>query len=171
MPIVIPGPVGGAQFNFVDTLWPSAKSGQAAMAIANDAVLQLVRVGRPLIVTKFRFFPVSNAGNVDVGIYSSDGTTATRLWSSTSTALAPGAPQTITISPSLAMSPGIDYYLVIAVDNNTSTIGYSVDNLGATSTVANQTISFATSFPLPATFTLASGDVTSRRYWLNAAVS
>jgi hypothetical protein len=74
-------------------------------------------------MTKLSVFIGTASGNVDVGIYSSDGTTLTRLVSSGSTAAAgASAVQTITVA-SAALVPSFSYYLAVAPDNATVTIG------------------------------------------------
>jgi hypothetical protein len=118
------------------------------------------RVQPALSVTKLSVFIGTASGNVDVGIYSSDGTTLTRLVSSGSTAAAgASAVQTITVA-SAALVPSFSYYLAVAPDNAIVTIG-RVAITSAISALGKRVQAFTSGFPLPSTLTLSSGVNTS----------
>lgn len=111
----------------------------------------LMRVG----ATFLRAFSLNGtpSGNIDIGVYNENGT---RLWSAGTTAMAgTGAPQTFTISPALYLPRG-RYFLGLAIDNTTATIGRWTGTAGVGGMqkflgVAQQ----ASAFPLPATATFA----------------
>lgn len=155
MPIITQAPPGGAQFDFVSTHGPVARtvSIAAGTQTANSASLGLVRVGRPILITNLSIYIGTASGNVDVGIFTKSGTTFTLVASSGSTAAAgTAAIQTIPLTAVYTLSPGIDYYFGEVADNGTVTIGRSsavavtVPGLGVENGIK------ATLFPL-ATFT------------------
>ena len=98
------------------------------------------------------------SGNVDIGIYNSEGTL---LVSSGSTAQSGvSANQTVNTTDTL-LSPGKWFYLALAVDNTTATLlGVA---LSAAFNQAMGVLSMASAFPLPATATFAS--ITVTRVW------
>lgn len=146
-------PPGGEQLSFVESLDPRGAVGAAAWSTANLASLVLVRVGRPLTISTIKIYIGTASGNVDVGVYSWDGTTATRLASAGSTVAAgASAIQTLTLSASVALVPGKDYFLGFAADNTTVTVG----RLSVVGVIGYQGFRWwgkTASFPLPASFT------------------
>lgn len=162
--------VGGAQFSFVETIPPGAATISFA-SVANIAVLILVRVDRPITVAKLRVRVQTQSGNLDLGIYSSDGTTATRLGSMGSTAVAAAGVQTCTLATPIVLSPGTDYYIALAVDNGTVTFYGGAAGASDIGIIGNRLIHFTASFPLPATLTLASAVSSNRQFWINGAPS
>jgi hypothetical protein len=108
-----------------------ATNGPLATGASNTALAAIVRPPRNLAVTKLQW--VSGAtvsGNYDIGIYDSGGT---RLWSLGATAFpAASTPTTVTVSPTLNLTAGTDYYVLWVCDSATATIR------GNTSTNSNQ---------------------------------
>lgn len=100
----------------------------------------------------------TTSGNVDVGLYSFDGTTYTRLWSKGSTACPAAHTWTSMGNPAVAAVRGTVYFAVIAFDNATATpvsvaayanVGWSQHSAGLT--YRRMSWSKTTAFPLPAT--------------------
>lgn len=146
---------GGGQFDAVES-YPLAAGGTAATLAANTAYLAKVRVSRPVRITQMSYLVGTASGNVDLGVYQSNGTTLTRMGSTGSTAAAGSSViQTIALTATVWINPGVDYYLGIAPDNGTVSIGRVTPNSVVT-TLGRRAVSIATSFPLPATITLSS---------------
>jgi hypothetical protein len=144
---------------FISTMDIEANIGAVALS-ANNAYCARIRVQPALSITKLSVFIGTASGNVDVGVYSSDGTTLTRLVSSGSTAAAgASAVQTITVA-STALVPGFSYYLAVAPDNATVTIG-RVAITSAIAALGKRVQAFTSGFPLPSTLTLSAGVNTS----------
>lgn len=90
------------------------------------------------------------SSNVDVGIYSEDGT---RLYSSGSTAMSgPSVPQFVTLSTPLLLPPG-RYYIAYVCDG-TGARGWAI-TLGADPLRQMASFQQATALPLPASATFA----------------
>jgi hypothetical protein len=147
--------------------WPWAATGGAANAgAANAATLQRFQLAQDVTVAKVAIHIGTQSGNVDVGFFSSDGTTATPLWRSGSTAVAAAGFQEFTPTP-FTLPAGEDLYAVLAADNTTAT--FRVAALGGPSAkYGNLLLNMTTSFPLPSSFTLASGGITNRHFWIYA---
>lgn len=159
---------GGDQMPYVSTL--GLEAGQTAATLtANQAYLVRVRVAKPLTISTLTFFVGTASGNVDAGIYQSDGTTLTRLAAAGSTAAAgASATQTLTLSAPVTLQPGIDYYIAFAADNATVTIARNSVVNSAIPFRGKRALQYATSFPLPASLVLASGAATVVVNWLFA---
>lgn len=154
------------QFDFVQTFDPRASVLATGTLTANKANLSLVRVGKPVTVNGITFYVAAASGNADVGVYSWDGTTATRLASSGSTAVAgTAANQRIALGAAVTLLPGANYYLALALDNATATIG-RFGTLAPPAGAGNKLISKTVSFPLPTTLTGLVADLVSP--WLHA---
>ena len=127
----------------VSSAWPSN----------NYAIFYPFSLSRRITVQSlFCMNGATAAGNIDMGIYTMDGT---RIVSAGSTAQSgTNAIQALTITPT-QLSPGF-YYLAIAASSTSTTIfGHSVY-----SNIYERfmgTAGMASAFPLPATATLASG--------------
>ncbi len=93
------------------------------------------------------------SGNIDVGIYSYDGTTLTRVVSLGSTACPAASVRVVYNIADTALSRGTRYYAAIAFDNATATYG-RLDISGSPIVQPNGGgFTKATSFPLPSTIT------------------
>jgi hypothetical protein len=91
--------------------------------VANTGYWWWFRVDEAITVTTASIDVQATAtGNVVVGIYSSDGTTFTRLAVSAATAIGPSTTiQTIALGSSVTLSPGVDYYAYFAADTASAT--------------------------------------------------
>jgi len=125
---------------------------------ANKAMLCAFQVNHPITVTKARtYIGQATSGNIDLGIYDA---TFHRLASTGSTAASgTWSTQTINLTGSLALVPGVKYWASIAADNATITVRAA---LGAGPGPQDSDCLWygevATSFPLPAgPLTLAAG--------------
>lgn len=88
-------------------------------------------------------------GNVDVGIYSFDGSTMTKVVSLGSTACPAAATRVAYNIADTALTKGTRYYFAIAADNGTATVAFS----SGSAVLAPTNIGYfkASSFPLPST--------------------
>lgn len=155
--------MGGAQLPWVVSINPHGSSGAAG--VANSGYFARVRVGRPLPITRMSCWVGTASGNVDLGIYQSDGTTLTRIASTGPTAVAgTNTTQTIVLTSAVTLAPGVDYYLAIAADNATATFARHVGN-NPMAALENWQITAATVFPLPTSIAL-SGMAASDRYFV-----
>lgn len=146
--------MGGAQWGFASTMDPAMTSGVQTLT-ANRAFLALVRVGRAIPMSQLSVYVGTSSGNLDVGVYVSDGTTLTRLASAGSTAMAgTNTTQTIAVS-AITLSPGQNYYFAVALDNGTGTIGRAGTPGASIGSLGLRTISRDASFPLPASIALS----------------
>ena len=122
---------------------------------ANTAYLTAFQVFRAVSVTKIVGRIGTASGNVDFGLYSSDGTTATLLNATGSIACPTAAVRVINTVTSTALSPGVTYFVAVAFDNATATLAKLGQVVGP-SNVLFQGGKIASSFPLPASVTLSS---------------
>lgn len=162
--------IGGNQMPFVETCPYYAVASSTAPG-ANFLVCFRVRVAKPTPLSAITAYVATQNGNVDVGVYQSDGTTLTKIASSGSTAVgAAGAPQTIALTAGVSLQPGIDYYLAAIVDGTASLGRAAALVAAAVGLVDKQAVTKAQTFPLPATATLASlSSGLSSVFWLHAA--
>lgn len=145
---------GGGQRDFVETIPGSVVTGASTLA-ANTAYGVKVRVAAPVPVASVSIFVTTASGNVDAGIYESDGTTLTRKASSGSVAAAgAGAEQVLAMTAGTVMIPGRDYYVFVSVDNGTVSIHRVLVN-ATISGIRKRVVSIGSSFPLPATIALS----------------
>lgn len=125
----------------------------AATGTANTAYgIFMEPVGVGMTITKIRIQIAVQNGNIDVGLYSWDGTTATRLAALGSTACPGVAVYDADIS-NVDVVPGLRYIIFVAADGATASFyrcDYTVTGVPTLSGIA---VSKATSFPLPATMT------------------
>jgi hypothetical protein len=147
--------------------WPwAATAGVANAGSANAATLMRFRLAEDVPVAKVAIGIGAQSGNVDVGFFTSDGTTATPLWRSGSTPVAAVGYQEFTPTP-FTLPAGTDLYAVLAADNTVAT--FRVATTGASSAkYGNLLLTMASAFPLPSSFTLASGGATNRLFWIYA---
>lgn len=118
MPLLIPGPVGGDQLEFVETYAPIAST--TAAIVSATVYLGRVRVGRPLPVTQLSYVVGTASGNVNLGIYTYDPAAATYAlvaWTASTAAAGSSVTQTIALVTPYVMSPGVDYALAFQADN------------------------------------------------------
>lgn len=161
-------PFGGGQMPFVQTRSVDGLSA-ATFPSANAVVFVRVRVSRSLVISTMRTFIGTASGNIDIGVYQSDGTTLTRLSSTGSTpASGTNAIQAIALASPVTPSPGIDYYFAVAADNTTVTLARSAGTT-VISAIGAQVMTLAASFPLPSTIALGSASGTSYSVWLHGS--
>jgi hypothetical protein len=158
-----PPGVAPDQLEFMSTLGnhPAAAhygNSSTTFSTANNAVLVKFRPFRDLTLTEVRFLvAATSTGNYDIGVYSSGGTL---LWSKGSTAWPTVSTAAgVTVSPSLALTAGTDYWFALAGDNNTATwrgmVESSVDQVKMLDgTYFSRVVGSA--FPLPSTITVGS---------------
>jgi hypothetical protein len=132
-------------------LTSSSGVGSAAYPAADRAHFLPFRVNRPTLITKLMAYNGSTAsGNIDVGIYSHDGT---RLVSTGSTAQSGTSALQVFDVTDTWLGPG-RFYLAVAMDNTTGTLFRAT--LGSTQIDAGIGLLIeASAFPLPATATFA----------------
>lgn len=127
-----------------------ASGGSTVWPVANLAIFVPFALATPLTIAQlFTANGATVSGNIDVGVYTLDGT---RIVSAGSTAHAgTNTLQTYNIADTLL--PAGDYYLAIAMNNTTGTL--SAHALAAIHLNRLGIAQMATAFPLPATATLA----------------
>lgn len=133
----------------------------ATFASADMAFFYPVKVYDPFTAT--RLFVLNGSavsGNIDVGIYSSQGN---RIVSSGSTAQSgTTAIQEFDVTDTI-IYPGV-YYLAVAMDNTTGSL--FANGIGAARIRAAHAFQQSTAFPLPATATFAAYTTTNNAYWI-----
>lgn len=144
-PVIVPYLLesGGSAYNF------GAATG--AWTANNDAYFVPFEIWEPITIQFMYIWNVTPSGNIDLGIYSRDGT---KLASTGSTALS-GSNTTQGVALSLTIGPG-KYYMAAACD----TTGYTpaivtTGLLEVTRARAGGCLKMASAFPLPATATFA----------------
>jgi hypothetical protein len=158
---IVPAP-GGGQASYIETV-PAALSATAAALTANRAYLMHFRVVGPLTLATISVSVGTASGNICAGVYSSDGTTLTRIATTGSVAVVGAAAnQTLTLTTPVEVLPGTDYFLAVAVDNATATIRHVSSLDFAWLALGRRNISIDSAFPLPATIALASTGGSSR---------
>jgi hypothetical protein len=116
---------------------------------ADRAIFVPFVLHEPMVVQRMAVFNALTAtGNVDVGIYTEDGT---RLVSAGSTAMS-GTVAIQSFSISITLAPG-RYYMALAFSSASANIKAATTSLG--STYACGILQMASAFPLPATATFA----------------
>ena len=122
-----------------------------AWPAANQAIYMPFTLPWPYLVERAFWWNGSALGNMDVGIYSSDGT---QLWAATSTAQSGASVlQYVTLGTEMLLRPG-EYYLALANNGTTNRItgnALASATLGRLLGLYQQTSAFA----LPATATFA----------------
>lgn len=120
-----------------------------AYPTANKALFFPFRIGRPFsVVSAFWLNGATVSGNVDVGIYSTDGVRLASVGSTAQTGTA--AVQVAALA--VVVDAGL-YYVAIACDNTTAT--FSRINAGASNQKVGGAAEATSAFVLPATVTLA----------------
>ena len=124
---------------------------------ANVAYLVRFRVLKAETLSSISYWWVSTSGNVDVGIYSDDGATYTRLSSNGGTPTPSGGSQIHAVTFSAAQCvPGINYAMAFALDSASVSIRRSASLLSNGLGIGRQLMAKASSYPLPATIASAS---------------
>lgn len=125
---------------------------------ANTAVLQRFRVAAPFVLGKIAVYNgATSAGNVDAGIYTSDGSTWTRVASNGGVAAgSANAAQEIAMSAAYTLAPGVDYWVAIVASDGTHMMARVNASLTNWSGHGNRVLSKASSYPLPASLTTLS---------------
>lgn len=135
---------------------------------ANQALFSRVpRLQQPITVNYLRYYVGTASGNVDLGIYTWDGSVGFTKVATTGSTASSGtnAAQIIALASPVVLVPGIDYFLAIAVDNATVTIGRFAFSGGA-GAATQRCFSKTSSFALPSS--VASATTTSAFAWLAA---
>ena len=125
---------------------------------ADRAHFEAFQVTEPVTVDTALFYLTGTGGNIDIGIYSDDPTTLTRLGSTGSTTTpAANAPGSIALTAPVDLVPGVKYWAAIG-SSSTSTIimatGASVVGANTMNGSLGTGFYLATQFPLPATATV-----------------
>lgn len=129
----------------------NSSPGSAVFPTANLAIFVPFRIGRPMTISSlFALNGAAVSGNIDLGIYSADGT---KIISTGSTAQAgTSVMQAISVT-STQIGAGL-FYLAVAMDNTTGTLIRWAPGAAPISKMIGLA-QMATAFPLPATATLA----------------
>lgn len=147
--------IQSGQFDFVSSHGQITRTASIAAGTqtANSASLVLVRVSKPVLITNLSLYIGGASGNVDVGIFTRNGTTYTLVASSGSVAAAgTNAIQTIPLTAPYWLMPGVNYYFGEVADNATVTIGRTSAVSSSVPAVGLENGIKASLFPL-ATFT------------------
>lgn len=127
--------------------------GSSGTQTANNIYLARMRVSGSRATTNAIIFVTTASGNVDVCVYTSDGTTLTRVASTGSVAIA-GTNTLQTIPLSVNWVFGVDYFVGVSIDNATASL-FRVSMIGNGFTLVaakgNQFINKASAFPAPTT--------------------
>lgn len=131
----------------------AATGSSAVWPAANLAVFFPVRLGQPrTFTTAWWLNGATAAGNVDVGIYTIAGTTATLVAASTAEAQAgTSAMQVAATFPSTTVGPGL-YYLAMSCSSASATVWRS--NVTTVTLRPMAVFQAATSHPLPSSATV-----------------
>lgn len=123
----------------------------AAYPTANLAILVPFRIGRPMTVTTmFAYNGSAVSGNIDLGIYSADGT---KIVSTGSTAQS-GTSVIQSISVTSTQIGSGQFYMAVALDNTTGTL-LQIPAKNAPANASMGLSQMASAFALPATVTFA----------------
>lgn len=148
-------------FPFLETI--DARLIPSAAVIAANTLVAFRLRSHPTVtatLTQVSIYIGTANGNVDVGLYASDGTTLTEVASTGSTATAgTNAVQTIPLASSVLPVLGQDYYALLISDSATLTLGryVGVPGINLIDKVAvTKAVTYATDSGLPASATLAS---------------
>lgn len=150
--------------NFAQNIWLQGMRGchvplqnghgltSATWPVANLAVFAPIRIYKPISITQLLFANGSTiSGNLDVGVYTLDGT---RIVSTGSQAQS-GSGSVMLFSITATLLGIGTYYIASAMDNTTGTSTRSTATLGALMWKAAGLAEMTSAFPLPATATLA----------------
>ena len=123
---------------------------------ANLAYGVKFRVTQPFAATAIQIdINTAGTGNVDANIYTESGGTWTRVVAASTPVSTGGSAgiRTITLAAPANLVPGVDYWVVIVLDNGTAQPlrGQAAAN-ARVPTLNNSFVNKATSYPLPSTF-------------------
>lgn len=154
--LIRPSP-GGAQMDYVESYDPCIVA-TAGTLTQNASHLVRVRVAKPLPVTTADWYvAATNAGNVNAGLFSFDGTNYNPLASTGSVAAgSANAVQSQALTAGYVLLPGIDYWLSLASDSATCTFLRTSIVATAVGLLKNRSILKAANFALAA-FTTPAG--------------
>lgn len=158
---------GGAQFPYVETV-----AGYATTSDNNPgngtAYWFAVRVAKPTPITSMVLsIGTGSAGNVDVGIYTTDGTTMTKVASTGSTAVGAGPSQTIALTAAYMLQPGQTYYFAFVADSGTPTFSRANSNKPAAGALGNRSLTKASvNIPLPTSQAISGCTAFNLPYWI-----
>lgn len=146
---------------------------QALPGANNLILIEAPRRNSILTIGRFRHWIGTSSGNVDVGVWTFDGTTYTLVGSTGSTPAGTlNAVQTIVPGASIVVPKHVRRFYGIAADNTTVTFG-RFSSLNALINVEDKRMRVrAASFPLAtnaASFTDAGLTQTANSYWIRAA--
>lgn len=142
--------------------------GTSSTLSANAVFVRRIRVAKPVKVSQVSVFVVTASGNLDIAVYSSDGSTLTKLASTGSTAVS-GTNALQDIAFAFTFLPGVDYYLAIAVDNGTASlwrVSVSGTNTANILSRGEQALFKASSFPTPSSITISGMSATGSSTWM-----
>jgi hypothetical protein len=141
---------------YVGALHPALGAATSlTITTASAAHFTAFQVNRPATVSAVYFRTGVQSGNIDIGVYSVSGTTATRVASTGSfpcPAVAIRCTQALTASVTLI--PGVRYLQAIAADNTTAGFGGYSGVAPAYVTARSEVGVMSSAFPLPATLDL-----------------
>ena len=106
-------------------------------------------------VAKLFFRVAVSSGNYDMGVFSSDGTTLTRLGSMGSVVVPATGLATATPSAPITQAAGVVHYVGFVCNNATASFLAHIAGVGDLYAVGREGGSLAAAFPLPATVTLS----------------
>lgn len=168
----------GNQFPYAESIPAWAAVGASSVQNANNVVIQrMPRLIDPLPVAKVRLYVIATSGNLDVGVYTFDGTTWTLQSSSGSTAVGSATTvQTVSMLTTYVVQPGVDWYIGLSADNTTATFQRTAAGVAAIFAAGPVGLSMAfkaSSFPLAtnATSFVAAGLTLTNTFafWLRAS--
>lgn len=161
---------GGGQFDFVQSYDPATANYAVNTVTQNTVSLMLVRVARPVTVTKIRVWIGTANGNIDVGVYTSaDGSTFTRRASAGSTASAgTNAIQELTLTAAFTFVPGTDHWLAWGTDSATVTTARQNPVVNGINGDGNRSISKASAWSSGLPLSLSSMSAGGAMIWMRA---
>jgi len=138
---------------------PASVTAFSALSGANRGIfVRLERAMAARTIAKLRLRFNTQSGNYDVGLFSSDGTTLTRVASMGSQAVPAAGVATNTLAASIVQAAGGDYYATLTLDNAVATflVGAGIRASDAGGIGGRVYLSVPAVFPLPATVLISS---------------
>lgn len=159
-------------FPYDETIPVYAATADATMGTNTLVLVEAPRRMTALTVGHIDLYVATSSGNLDVGVYSFDGTTWTLLTSSGSTAAGDATSrQTVTLLDEATRQPGERWFYGFAGDNGTLTIRRTPTNVAAVTSTDQSAVIKTSSFPLAtnaASFTTAAVTGALILPWLRA---
>lgn len=148
-------PYPGLDVSFIEPV-SLLSSAETSVGATNTAWLSRFRVAAPLTIDTISIYIGSNnSGNVDAGIYEASGSDLTLSASAGTTAAGTvSTVQDLTLSRSVPLSPGTDYWLAVGNSASALHLSFSPASGGMPASAAsllNRWLKKSSSFPLPAT--------------------